>query len=278
MSPFVLGTRGSRLALAQTRLAEEALQRSHPGLPLEMRVLATTGDARLDVSLSTPGVLEKGLFTKELEEALLREEIDAAVHSLKDLPVDLPPGLGLGAILPRADPSEILVSKHPGGWQGLPPRSVVGTCSLRRRNQLLGLRSDLRVVDIRGNVPTRLQKLAESRELGAVLLAKAGLDRLGNEVLPAGLQVTVAEEILPAPGQGAIAIECRSEDHATREILRSIHHEESARCVNAERELLKRLGGGCSLPLGVRSWIENGEVRLKAGLFEPGKVEWIGSG
>jgi len=264
MSCLILGTRGSDLALTQTRIVAAKLMAALPALQIETKIIKTTGDQRLDVSLSAPGSLEKGLFTKELEEALYAGEIDCAVHSLKDLPTDLPSSLALGAILERADPSDILVSKYSGGLKALPLNATVATSSPRRKAQLLHLRSDLRVREIRGNVPTRLRKLAEDPSLDGLLLAKAGLDRLGHHIVPAGLHWEVIAEILPAPGQGAIAIECREEDSPTREILLSIHHEETARCVNAERDLLRSLGGGCSLPLGVLAWIEKGEVHLRS--------------
>ncbi len=262
MSKIIFGTRGSDLALAQTKIVSTKLQAAHPALAVETVIIKTTGDQRLDVSLSAPGMLEKGLFTKELEEALLAGIIDAAVHSLKDLPTTQPDGLILAAILERADPSDVLVSKYPGGLPGLPERAHIATSSPRRQAQLLHLRGDLRTTEIRGNVPTRLQKLARDPSLDGLLLAKAGLDRLGHHIIPDGLHVTVIPEILPAPGQGAIAVECRAEDASTIEILRAIHHEDTARCVIAERELLLSLGGGCSLPLGALAIIEGGEVRL----------------
>ena len=268
ISRIILGTRGSDLALAQARIVASLLQAAHPALAVETRIIKTTGDKRLDVSLSAPGSLEKGLFTKELEEALFDRSIDAAVHSLKDLPTEQPAGLRVGAILERADPSDVLVSKHDGGLAGLPASAQIATSSPRRKAQLLHLRSDLRVVEIRGNVPTRLRKLAEDPALDGLLLAKAGLDRLGHHIVPDGLRVSVIAEILPAPGQGAIAIECRNEDPGVAEVLSAIHHEDTARCVAAERELLQSLGGGCSLPLGALATIEDGAVRVRSFLPE----------
>jgi len=271
---LILGTRASALALAQTRLAAEALQLAHPDLVIEEKTIRTTGDERLDISLSTPGELDKGLFTRELENALLRGEIHAAVHSLKDLPIDQPPGLVLGAILPRADPSDCLASKHPGAWRGLPPNATVATCSPRRKNQLLHLRPDLNIVDIRGNIDTRLKKLAESHHLDALVLAKAALDRLGECIVPANIQITTIAEMLPAPGQGAIAVQCRDSDSPTLALLSSIHHESTARCVNAERNLLRQLGGGCAMPLGTLATIESDQLHLQAAIFhDDGRVE-----
>lgn len=275
MKKIILGTRGSELALVQTRETAIRLCQAHPELLVEQKIIKTTGDKRLDVSLSTPGSLEKGLFTKELEEALLRGEIHAAVHSLKDLPTELPPKLVVGAILEREDDSDCLASKHDGGVQGLPQGGIVATSSLRRKNQLLLLRPDLQTAEIRGNMGTRLRKLLESDTLDGLILARAAINRLGPELIPEGLRVTVIEEMLPAPGQGAIGIECLEEDAETLRILAAIHHEDTARCVNAERDFLKNLGGGCSLPLGARATIKDGKVHLDAALFHNGGVEWL---
>ena len=275
MKTMILGTRGSELALVQTRDVAARLGQAHPGLALEETIIKTTGDKRLDVSLSAPGSLEKGLFTKELEEALLSKSVHAAVHSLKDLPTEQPPGLIVGAILERADISDALASKHAGGWKGLPPEATVATSSLRRKNQLLLLRPDLQIVEIRGNVPTRLRKVFENPELDALVVASAALARLGKEIVPDGLQITVIEEMLPAPGQGAVAVECRADDKATRDLLAAIHHEPTSLCVRAERELLHRLGGGCHMPLGTRAVIEDGKLRLLAALFEADGIRWL---
>lgn len=275
MKKIILGTRGSELALVQTRETAIRLCQAHPELLVEQKIIKTTGDKRLDVSLSSPGSLEKGLFTKELEEALLRGEIHAAVHSLKDLPTELPPKLVVGAILEREDDSDCLASKHDGGVQGLPQGGIVATSSLRRKNQLLLLRPDLQTAEIRGNMGTRLRKLLESDTLDGLILARAAINRLGPELIPEGLRVTVIEEMLPAPGQGAIGIECLEEDAETLRILAAIHHEDTARCVNAERDFLKNLGGGCSLPLGARATIKDGKVHLHAALFHNGGVEWL---
>ena len=258
---IVLGTRGSDLALAQTQIVVEKLAAAHPRLRIERKVIKTTGDKRLDLSLS--GSLEQGLFTKELEEALLAGTIHAAVHSLKDLPIDRPDGLVVGAILKRADPSDVLVSKQRGGLAGLPIEASVGTSSPRRKVQILLLREDLRIVEMRGNVPTRLRKLAADPSLDGILLAKAGLDRLGREVIPPGLHVAVVERILPAPGQGAIAVECRQSDLASIELLRAIHHEATAVCVTAERDFLRAQGGGCHVAIAAWAIIEDGRLILR---------------
>ncbi|MGC1482010.1 MAG: hydroxymethylbilane synthase [Chthoniobacterales bacterium] len=267
MKPLTLGTRGSDLALTQSRLVASALRAAHPDLRVQEKIIRTVGDRRLDVPLHAVGPLDKGLFTKELEEALLDGTIDFAVHSLKDLPTENPPGLVLAAILERADPADLLVSKTPGGLDGLPPHSTVGTSSPRRKNQLLHFRPDLTVVDIRGNVPTRLRKLAESDTLAATVLAKAGLDRLGHDIIPPQLHATVITEMLPAPGQGAIAVQTRDADTATRALFQPLHHEDTARCVTAERDVLRQQGGGCHLPLGVLATINDGNLTVTATLF-----------
>lgn len=275
MTTLILGTRGSDLALVQTRETAARLRAAHPDLVIEERIIKTTGDKRLDVSLTSPGPLDKGLFTKELEEALLRGEIHAAVHSLKDLPTTQPPGLVVGAVLERAETADALASKHGGGWQGLPEGATVATCSLRRKNQLAHLRPDLSFVEIRGNMATRLRKLVDTPAIDALVLARAAIDRLGAPLIPEGIDVTVIEEMLPAPGQGAIGIECLESDQSTRSLLAAINHSDTERCVNAERKLLTDLGGGCSMPLGAKATIQNGEVVLVAALFESSGVRWI---
>lgn len=270
MKSFILGTRGSDLALAQTRLVATRLRAAHPGLAVDEKIIRTTGDARLDISLSEPGALDKGLFTKELEDALLRGGIDAAVHSLKDLPVDEPAGLTLGAILEREDPADVLVSKFEGGIDALPHGAVVATSSLRRKCFLLWKRPDLEVHDIRGNVPTRIRKLIESGSLSALVLASAGLRRLqaaGVALSLDDLYVSPLDFMLPAPGQGAIAVECRADDASALDALAALHHAGTAACVDAERAVLAGLGGGCHLPLGARAVVESEALFLRAVWF-----------
>jgi hydroxymethylbilane synthase len=258
---LIIGSRGSDLALAQARIVTEKLRAAHVGLEVELKVIKTTGDKRLDLSLSSS--LEKGLFTKELEQALMAGEIDAAVHSLKDLPTEQPDDLVFGAILERGDCSDVLVSRQPRGLAGLPIEAMVGTSSPRRQVQLLLLREDLRFMEIRGNVPSRLRKLSADRSLDGLLLAKAGLDRLGHQFIPAGLHVAVVEQILPAPGQGAIAVECRKSNLAVAELLRAIHHEDTATCVAAERDFLRAQGGGCHVAIAARAVIKDGRLFLR---------------
>jgi hydroxymethylbilane synthase len=267
MRPFLLGTRGSDLALTQATIVRNLLQARIPDLVVETKIIKTIGDERLDIDLANPGSLDKGLFTKQLEDALLAGEIDAAVHSLKDLPVELPPGLVLGAVTERADASDVLVSKHPGGLAGLPSGANLATSSARREKLLRYLRPDLQTSAIRGNVPTRLRKLADSTALDGLVLAKAGLDRLGGGVVPKGLHVTVEPELLPAPGQGALGLECRAGDDWILQCLAAIHHAPTARCVHAERRLLQALGGGCAVPLGAHATLVNDQVVLRSIYF-----------
>lgn len=270
MKTFILGTRGSELARAQTRHVLTELRRADAHPEILERVIHTTGDKRLDVSLSDPGSLDKGLFTKELEEALLANRIDAAVHSLKDLPTVQPPGLCIGAILERENPADVLVSKSAGGLDGLPPGAVVGTSSLRRKRFLEWKRPDLKIVEIRGNVPTRIRKLVESDDLAALVLAGAGIQRLeaaGCELHLDECQLSRLDFILPAPGQGAIAVECRTGDDATLSLLAEIDNIDTATCVAAERGVLAELGGGCHMPLGTRATIRDTELTLTAFWF-----------
>ena len=275
MKPLILGTRGSDLALAQSKLVGEALVSAHPDLPIQQRIITTTGDARTAMPLHEPTAEGAGLFTKQLEEALLRGEIDLAVHSLKDLPVETPEGLVLAAILPRASVDDLLISRHTGGLAGLPPGATVGTSSPRRAFLLQARRPDLTIVPIRGNVPTRLSKVAGNDGYDATLLAAAGLRRLGHdlssgELLIEGLSLSleVLDWMLPAPGQGAIAVETRAGDRAA-ELLRPLHDATTARCVEAERLVLKHLGGGCHLALGALAVEQAGGLFLRA-VFVPG--------
>ncbi len=267
MKTLILGTRGSALALAQATIVHDLLIANHPDLVVDTRIIKTIGDERLDIDLTNPGSLGKGLFTKQLEDALLSREIDVAVHSLKDLPVELPTGLVMGAIPERADFADVLVSKHQGGLAGLPDGATVATSSHRRECLIEYLRPGLRISPIRGNVPTRLRKLSEDPALDALVLAKAGLDRLGHHIVPEGLFVTVEPGMLPAPGQGALGLECREGDEETLRVLEAIHHEDTARCVNAERALLLAMGGGCASPLAAHATLIQNKVVLRSIYF-----------
>lgn len=266
-----LATRGSDLALAQTREVARRLLEAHPGLEVSEIVIRTTGDREAEADLSQAA--ETGLFTKELEAALLDGRADAAVHSLKDLPTTLPAGLGLAAVLPRADCSDVLVSTTPGGLEALPSGARVGTGSPRRRAMLLAERTDVLAVPIRGNVPTRLAKLARG-ECDATILAAAGLTRLGHpmqgtlEIEGTKLHLSKLEKFLPAPGQGAIAIEARSDDAATRETLSVLNDVAAEAATRAEREVLRACGGGCHMALGARAQMIGDELHLEAILFD----------
>ncbi|GHV56552.1 porphobilinogen deaminase [Deltaproteobacteria bacterium] len=238
-----IGARGSPLSLAQTGLVARALAAGRPGLALEIIPIKTTGDKILDAPLARIG--GKGLFVKEIEEALLAGAIDLAVHSAKDLPARLPDGLLLGATPARADFRDVLVTREPGGLEKIPPGARVGTSGLRRQAQLLARRPDLRITPIRGNLGTRLQKVGP--EVEAVIVAAAGLARLG--LSPAQARPLDPEEMLPAVGQGALALEIRQDDARTAEIVRALHHRPTGLALAAERGFLGFLGGGCQLPV-----------------------------
>ena len=282
--PIIVGTRGSDLALAQAVLTEAALANAFPEIPLSRVVIRTTGDRRTDVSLAqvakAEGTFDKGVFIKEIEDALNVGEIDIAVHSLKDLPTVLQPRFALASVLERAPVRDALISLTPGGLAGLPRGAKIGTSSVRRAKQIEWLRPDLVVSDLRGNVPTRLRKLAAEKVHDAILLAEAGLIRLGFIPLEAnsefeevpgipGLHVTrLAEnEFFPAAGQGAIALEVRSDDARSRVFAECIGHPESWIRISAEREFLRLLDGGCHTPIGVYSRIEGGQITLSARVF-----------
>jgi hydroxymethylbilane synthase len=261
-----LGTRGSQLARWQTGHVLDGLLRAHPGLQAEMTVMSTKGDQVLDTPL--PLIGGKGLFTAELEAALRGGEIDLAVHSLKDLPTEDPDGLVIGAVLERADPADVLVSRGGHTLETLPPGAVIGTSSHRRAAQLLHQRPDLKTHDIRGNIDTRLRKaLDPGGPYDAIVLACAGLLRLDRgEVIRQRLTFT---QMLPAPGQGALAVQCRAEGE-TCALLRPLHHPETALAVTAERAFLAGLGGGCSLPVAAYALRDNsGAFTLRGRVCAP---------
>jgi hydroxymethylbilane synthase len=265
--PRIIGSRISKLALVQAQLVRDRLKVFYPQQDFEIKTIKTTGDKILDVALSKIG--DKGLFTKEIEEALLRREIDIAVHSMKDLPVDLPDGLKLAAVSERQDPCDVLVSKQRFSIKTLPKGAKIGTSSLRRSSQLLHLRGDLRVLDLRGNLDTRIKKL-EQGLYDAVILAYAGIKRLGLE-----LQMTIIpiEEILPQAGQGALGIEIRQNDPEVDNLVKVLDDPDSHLCIDAERGLLSGLGGGCQVPIGVYARLEDNQIYLKAGVFSlDGKI------
>lgn len=250
------GTRGSNLALWQTQHVITLLTTVQPTLQAEYEIIKTRGDQVLDTPL--PLVGGKGVFTAELEAALYARRVDCAVHSLKDLPTEQPHSLAIGAILTRANPADVLVSLQGYTLMTLPEGATIGTSSYRRAAQLLHKRPDLKIRDIRGNVDTRVRKaLATDGDYDAILLAFAGLDRLGHSDVVT--QVLDFDDMLPAPGQGAIAVQTRDEP-AILEVLTSIHHRETALAVTAERAFLAGLGGGCSIP--VAAYAHWDELRL----------------
>ncbi len=239
-----IATRESQLALWQAEYVKRELEAAHPGLEVTLLGIKSRGDQLLDAPLAKVG--GKGLFVKELETALLDGEADIAVHSMKDVPMDFPTGLGLEVICPREDPRDALISNRFASLEALPEAAVVGTSSLRRECQLRALRPDLQVKFLRGNVNTRLRKLDEG-QYDAIILASAGLIRLGmGERIAQALPLALS---LPAGGQGAVGIEVRLEDQRTRELLQPLHHPVTAQCVFAERALNTRLQGGCQVPI-----------------------------
>lgn len=255
-----IGTRGSALALWQAEWVKSQLLGRQQELIVELVVIKTTGDKILDVPLAKVG--GKGLFVKEIEEALLDGRADLAVHSVKDMPAELPEGLHLAAMPPREDPRDALISKNGAGLDKLPHGARVGTSSLRRAAQLLHLRPDLRIETLRGNVDTRLRKL-KIEGLDAIVLAAAGLKRMElSQVISEYLE---PERLLPAVGQGALGIETRTGDVFTNEIVESLVHQQTVTTVGAERAFLKRLEGGCQVPIGAYATLE-GETLILTGM------------
>ena len=264
--PLVIGSRGSKLALWQAEQARERLRSLHPGIEINIEIIKTTGDVKTE-PLSVIG--GKGVFTKELEDALLDGRIDIAVHSLKDLPTILPERLSITAICEREDPRDALVLRadlNAGSLSSLPEGAVVGTSSQRRLAQLKALRGDVVVRDLRGNVDTRIRKLDEG-QYDAVILASAGLLRLGlQDRISARIAIS---EMLPAVGQGAIAIETRSDNEFAFESTSRLDHAETRLACLAERAFLRGLGGGCQLPIAAHAIIEKDQLRLDGLVAKP---------
>lgn len=265
MTTLRVGTRGSALALAQARAILAELQARRADVQFEEVIIKTTGD-RWSEKNQGPLPSGKGIFTMEIERAVLEGTIDCAVHSLKDLPTEMRPDLCLGAIPARADARDVLVTKGPITLEELPQDATVATGSLRRRQQLLRLRKDLQCVDIRGNIDTRLRKLRENDDWSATLLAAAGLERLGPEL--GGLHAVPLETtaMLPAPGQGALALQARAADEAVADVLSAVHDIPTAAAVTAERGFLAATGGGCQWPLGACARMDDSLLHL-AGIF-----------
>jgi hydroxymethylbilane synthase len=269
---IVLGTRGSELARAQARLVEEAIQTAQPDTKIETKIIATQGDK---AKLLEAQAGRKGLFTAEIERALLCGDVDVAVHSAKDLPSETNPEAKIAVVLLRAVMDDVLVSKHPGGFASLPQGATVATGSVRRKRQLLWKRADLNIVALRGNVPTRLRKLSDNN-WDAIVLARAGLARLGlspghHEMTFEGrqlfLEILPHEIFLPAGGQGIIALQVRADDQHTTEIVGHVNDRETLLCLRAEREFLRLLHGDCNCPVGVLATIKGDKMKLRAQLF-----------
>jgi len=259
-----IATRKSALALWQAEYVKARLEASHPGLKVSLVPMVSRGDKLLDAPLAKIG--GKGLFVKELETALLENEADIAVHSMKDVPMEFPEGLGLYCICEREDPRDALVSNRFDSLDALPPGSVVGTSSLRRQAQLLARRPDLKIQFLRGNVNTRLAKL-DAGEYDAIILAAAGLIRLGfGERIRSSIGV---DESLPAGGQGAVGIECRTGDSEVHALLACLNHAPTATRVVAERALNKRLNGGCQVPIACYAVLEGEQLWLRGLVGQP---------
>jgi len=255
---LTIATRESPLALWQANWVKSQLERIHPQLTVKLFGMTTRGDRFLDVSLTKIG--GKGLFVKELEQAILDGKADIAVHSMKDVPMDLPKEFCLPVMCESEDPRDAFVSNEFATLQALPPHAVVGTSSLRRQRQLLELRPDLNMTFLRGNVNTRLSKL-DSGEYAAIILAAAGLQRLG---FASRIRTFLTiEESLPAAGQGVLGIECRIDDVETKELLAPLNHPLSYTRVSAERAMCRRLGGGCHVPIGAYAEINQDEIILR---------------
>lgn len=260
-SKLILGTRGSPLAMAQSQRFADEFMAACSGLHVELKTITTTGDRIQNRFLSEVG--GKGLFVKEIEEALQAKEIDFAVHSLKDMPAELPEGLEIACYPKRKNPRDVLVTVNGLDWQDLPLGARIGTSSLRRRLQMSALRDDLQFEMLRGNIDTRLRKLKEGA-YDAIVLAKAGMERLGLS-----LEGAVELPIVAAPGQGTLAIEIRSDDQDLRDALGAIHDSETEKVALAERRVMQRLGGNCNLPLGVFGERCGEEMRLEVFLSSP---------
>lgn len=252
-----IGTRGSLLATTQSTWVKKQIEAEHPGTTVDLVKIVTKGDKILDVPLAKVG--GKGLFVKEIEEALLRKDVDLAVHSMKDVPSELPAELHLGIIPPRENPHDAFISAKFPRFDALPQGATVGTSSLRRRAQIAALRSDLEIVDLRGNLDTRLRKLDEGK-FQAIILAAAGLNRLGMSSRATGY--FTSEEMLPAVGQGALGIELRRDDSELLAGLSFLNDDNTTVAVAAERAFLYRLEGGCQVPIGAFAEVHEGQVKL----------------
>lgn len=283
MTPIVIATRGSALALAQANAVMAQCRKKFPKLSFDLKIIKTTGDKLQTARPAAAALAPRALFTKELETALLQSRADLAVHSLKDLPTDLPDGLKLAGVAgTRADVRDVLIYRLDKDLvprmllSDFPPGLTVATGSARRQTQLLALRPDFLTVPIRGNVPTRLEKLMAQQKMDATILAVAGLARLGFEISPAGLlrggggshdfgvYVFDTELMLPCVGQGAIGLEIRKNDERMSEICRQLDHYDTSQCVAAERSFLHAMGGGCQTPIGAYACVTGSQIHLRA--------------
>ncbi|HXM64731.1 MAG TPA: hydroxymethylbilane synthase [Terriglobales bacterium] len=262
MTRLRIGSRGSQLALWQANHISALLRER--GHEVELEIIKTTGDKITDVALAKVGT--KGMFTKEIEEALAEERIDLAVHSLKDLPTELSPGFEIAAVTTRENPRDVFCSRKYGSMEDLPRGARVGTSSLRRQAQLKAVRPDLDIHPLRGNVDTRLRKL-EAGEYDAIILAAAGLNRLGKTQLVR--QVIPSEVMCPAAGQGALGIEIRAGDSVTRQHLAFLDDAAARATTTCERALLNKLGGGCQVPIGAFAEVRDGRLHLEAIVADP---------
>ncbi|KAA1039986.1 hydroxymethylbilane synthase [Macrococcus equipercicus] len=272
MRKIIVGTRRSQLALTQSNQFIQKIKDRFPEVDIEIKEIVTKGDKIVNVQLSKVG--GKGLFVKEIEQALFDKEIDMAIHSLKDVPSELPDGLTLGCIPDREDPRDAFISKGHVKLADLKAGSVIGTSSLRRGAQLLSLYPELQIEWIRGNIDTRLNKL-EHEHYDAIILAAAGLKRMGwsDDTVTEYLD---HETMLPAIGQGALGIECRADDIEVLELLRAVHNEEVERCTQAERQFLKLMDGSCQVPIAGHAVIDGDQIHFKGLIMSPdGKEKYV---
>ena len=288
--PIIIATRGSALALTQANLIFNACRKIFPRLAFEVKIIKTTGDKLQTASLAKAGdSIPKGLFTKELEIALIKQKVDLAVHSLKDLPTELPAGLKLGATPKREDVRDVLIYKDDAEFSGefsqIRGGGLIGTSSTRREAQMRAVRPDLCFDEIRGNVPTRLKKLAEDDGLDGTILAAAGLNRLNftisgdgfleGDAVPDGIRAIAlnTDIMLPCVGQGAIGVEIREDDGRVEKIVDRLNHFNTITCVTAERSFLKSMGGGCQSPVGAYALVEDGKLQMRAVSFLSGSIQ-----
>jgi hydroxymethylbilane synthase len=268
---IVLGSRGSDLALAQARLVEQALRTAWPALEIVIEVIRTRGDERAGTEpVADRKAGRKGLFTREIEQALLARQIDVAIHSAKDLPSERLDELELRATLPRTSTEDVLITKTGGGLATIASGGVIGTGSVRRQHQLGWKRPDLQTADLRGNVPTRLRKLRETESWSGIILARAGLERLGLEV--AG-EILSPDDFVPAGGQGVIALQVRRDNACAQQLIDAVNDQTTLVCLRAEREFLRLLDGDCDSPVGVHARIAGREMVLQAQVFTENEKE-----